>query len=223
MWKICHLGSHDGHGELAAAGLIHPIVVTDDLHLVAGARRLEATKRLGATVIEVRRVGDLTDEERLVIELEENLHRKNLTPPEHSRTTTRLAAAVAAQRRGREETQEPQGLQPHEDTTMDTPTSANPRPDEFLPNAGNNPDGGRPEKPDAQAQVAEEIGISRQALSLSQQHVQAMKRDPELAADDVSRQQAIHFWRAWEAMTPTNRPRCCTITTMATGMSNASR
>jgi hypothetical protein len=39
------------------------------------------------TMIEVRRVGDLTEQE-------ENLHRKNLTPIERSETTVRLVIAV---------------------------------------------------------------------------------------------------------------------------------
>jgi ParB family chromosome partitioning protein len=193
--------------SIQTVGLIHPNVVTDDLQLVAGARRLEATKRLGATMIEVRRVGDLTEEERIVIELEENLHRKNLTPPERSRTTARLAEAVAAQRRGREETQAPQGMQPNEGETMDTQTHANPGPDEFSPTAGNNSNVGRPERPDAQAQVAEEIGISQQALSLAQQHVQAMTRYPELDAPDVSQREALRCWKAWEKMTAVKRTR----------------
>ena len=69
-------------------------MVTDTLELVAGARRLEATKRLGATMIEVKRGGDLAEHERAIIELEENLHRKELTPLERSQTTVRLASAL---------------------------------------------------------------------------------------------------------------------------------
>ena len=202
------LGDLSGLMEsLKTVGFIHPIVVTDELQLVAGARRLEATKRLGVTMIEVRRVGDLTEEERIVIELDENLHRKNLTPPERSRTAARLAAAVDAQRRGREETQEPQGIQPNEDATIDTPTRANPGPDEFLQNACNNPDGGRRERPDAQAKVAEEMGISQQVLSLAQQHVQAMERYSELDAPDISQREALRCWKAWEKMIPAKRTR----------------
>jgi ParB-like chromosome segregation protein Spo0J len=96
--------------SLKPIGLIHPIVVTDDPTLVAGARRLEATTRLGATMIEVRRVGELAEQERAIIEREENLHRKNLTPLERSQTTVRLAEAVGVQLRERAQNLDTQGL-----------------------------------------------------------------------------------------------------------------
>ena len=110
-------------------GLIHPIVVTDTLELVAGARRLEATKRLGATMIEVRRVGDLTEQERTIIELEENLHRKHLTPLERSQTTVRLVTAVDAQLREQAQSQADQGTQPNHDQDVITQTHTSPDPD----------------------------------------------------------------------------------------------
>jgi ParB/RepB/Spo0J family partition protein len=112
--------------SIQEVGLIHPIVVTDDLTLVAGARRLEATKRLGATMIEVRRVGNLTEQERTIIELEENRHRKNLTPIERSQTTIRLAEAVGAQLRDSAQTQDGQGTAPNHVTVVHTPTRSSP-------------------------------------------------------------------------------------------------
>lgn len=69
-------------------GLIHPIVVDDaDYSLLAGGRRLEAWKALirrGAIPedqqeIPVRLMSDLDPNERIRIELEENIKRKNLT------------------------------------------------------------------------------------------------------------------------------------------------
>ena len=72
--------------ELAASidrlGLLHPIVVDRDFRLVAGARRLKACKILGHEKIPTRDFGDLTRDERLEIELEENTQRKDLTPHE---------------------------------------------------------------------------------------------------------------------------------------------
>jgi ParB family transcriptional regulator, chromosome partitioning protein len=82
--------------SLRTVGFIHPIVVTDQLELVAGARRLEAMKRLGATMIEGRRVGDLSELEQRIIELHENLDRKDLTSEERSRTQVEPASAVAS-------------------------------------------------------------------------------------------------------------------------------
>jgi ParB family transcriptional regulator, chromosome partitioning protein len=77
-------------------GLIHPIVVTDDRVLVAGERRLEATKRLGWEEIEVRWVGELSAHQRRMIELEENLHRQELSAAERTKTMAELVEVTAA-------------------------------------------------------------------------------------------------------------------------------
>jgi len=60
-------------------GLIQPITVSSSLRLLAGGRRLEASKRLGLTTIAavVRATEGEIDEKE--IELYENIHRKDLT------------------------------------------------------------------------------------------------------------------------------------------------
>ena len=67
-------------GELMASiqqyGLLHPIVVDDKRRLIAGHRRLEACKRLGKKRMDVKFYGELSQEERREIELEENVQRK---------------------------------------------------------------------------------------------------------------------------------------------------
>jgi ParB-like chromosome segregation protein Spo0J len=80
--------------SIQTVGLIHSILVTDALELVVGAWRLEATKRLGVTMIEWRRVGDLSELEQRIIELHENFEHKDLTPVEPSRTQVEPASAV---------------------------------------------------------------------------------------------------------------------------------
>lgn len=69
--------------ELAASihrrGLIHPPVVTEELKLVSGETRLTACKALGWTAIPVQFVSDLSERELKLIELEENVKRKNLS------------------------------------------------------------------------------------------------------------------------------------------------
>ena len=72
-----------GVEELAASirslGLIHPIVLTPDLQLVAGERRFRAHEFLGLTHIQAQLTTDLPREELEIIELEENVKRKDLT------------------------------------------------------------------------------------------------------------------------------------------------
>ena len=60
-------------------GLLHPIVVDDQLNLIAGERRLKAHKLLGITEIEVKQLKEITELEKREIEIEENLKRKDFT------------------------------------------------------------------------------------------------------------------------------------------------
>lgn len=65
--------------SIRRTGLINPIVVTRDGELVAGERRFEAVRSLGWTSVSVQFAEDLSPFELHVIELEENVKRKNLT------------------------------------------------------------------------------------------------------------------------------------------------
>ena len=75
--------------SLTKFGLIHPVAVQattiDDnkYRLIAGGRRLLAATELGWTDIEAKVfIGEMTDKELKVVELEENIRRKDLTPYE---------------------------------------------------------------------------------------------------------------------------------------------
>ena len=59
-------------------GLIHPIVVDEDLQLIAGGRRLAAVTLLEWQEIDVRQFSELSEEEKQLIELEENTKREDL-------------------------------------------------------------------------------------------------------------------------------------------------
>lgn len=65
--------------SLRSIGLINPIVVDDNLVLIAGERRLTAAKQLNWEQIEVRKKSDLSNRDRTLIELEENVKRKQLS------------------------------------------------------------------------------------------------------------------------------------------------
>jgi hypothetical protein len=103
-------------------------------------------------MIEVRRVGELTEQERAIIELEENLHRKNLSALERSQATVRLAAAVGAQLREQAQAQAAQGAEPTHDADVSTPTGPSPESDGKLSKFYGMPTTGRiyEEKPDSQ-------------------------------------------------------------------------
>lgn len=64
--------------SISRLGLIHPIVITRDMVLVAGECRLEATRSLGWSHINCQYVDDLEPSVARAIELEENVKREKL-------------------------------------------------------------------------------------------------------------------------------------------------
>ena len=63
--------------SIQSYGLIQPIVLTDENVLIAGGRRLSAHKALGKTTIDVCYRSTLSEDERVILELEENVRRKD--------------------------------------------------------------------------------------------------------------------------------------------------
>ena len=63
-------------------GLMNPIVLTSDKILIAGQRRLESAKKLGWENIEATIIEAPTKIDKLEMEIEENLHRKDFTTDE---------------------------------------------------------------------------------------------------------------------------------------------
>lgn len=73
------------HGDIAELaesikklGLLHPLVLTTDMKLLAGERRLRAMQALGWTEAPVTFKSELSPKEQLELELEENTKRKSL-------------------------------------------------------------------------------------------------------------------------------------------------
>lgn len=91
--------------SITAVGLLHPIVVTANLDLVAGGRRLAAVRQLGWTEVPVTVVDWYTAEQALRAEADENTCRKPLSPIEASRMRERrikvLTEASVLRKQGR--------------------------------------------------------------------------------------------------------------------------
>lgn len=148
--------------SIADYGLFYPIIVTSDLRLVCGHRRMEAAKRIGMVEIEATVWEDLDDETRREIEREENERRKPLTDFERSkRLVTRAkeeAPVVAAK-------------------IAERAISA-----ESAENSKKLSDGrGRPSRYEApRSEVAKALGIGETTLREAEQHVSAVESFPEL-------------------------------------------
>ena len=63
-------------------GLLNPIIIDLDNHLISGLRRLESVKQLGWEYIEVRILDVRSKRQKILIESEENSHRLDLSEEE---------------------------------------------------------------------------------------------------------------------------------------------
>lgn len=68
----------DLESSIRLRGVLHPIIVDRDYLLIAGERRLTASIRVGLPDIPIRFVDEISPDERMAIELEENIKRTSL-------------------------------------------------------------------------------------------------------------------------------------------------
>lgn len=163
-------------------GLIHAIVVDEDKRLIAGGRRLAAVKlleqRLGKEIpIRAHMLRHISERKLRVLELEENLQRKDLTELEKSKNLVELAEkkeaefmaemAERAKRKGEEKKET----------------------ESFVRRSDEIKSAGRPTETGSVRQQAEILNIPRQTLHDAKKHVEAVEKYPQL--EDVPKMQAI--------------------------------
>jgi len=69
---------------------MNPILINSSRELIAGRRRLEAAQRLGWKSIEAHIVDSSSEVDELEMEIDENLHRRNLSAVELAEGMSRL-------------------------------------------------------------------------------------------------------------------------------------
>ncbi|MPW25979.1 hypothetical protein GC105_09265 [Alkalibaculum sp. M08DMB] len=154
-------------------GLLHPIVVDSNYNLVAGGRRLLACERNKMKEIDVKMLGELSKREIKILELEENIKRKDFTEIEKSRALTKLAELKAEELREKSEMEFRSDSEQNENE-----------------NAENNNvvDGFRPANI-SEREIVKTIDIPRSTLRDAKQHVEAVGKYPELG--DLPKYKAI--------------------------------
>jgi ParB/RepB/Spo0J family partition protein len=172
-------------------GLLHPIVVDSQYNLIAGGRRLLACSRIGMKEIEVKVLGDLTTHELRVLELEENIKRKDLTELEKSKTIFELSVL----KRKELEEKALQEIERLEKEDQERKERERDKPSEVFGGLRQEGDGheeesgvlygvrtkvGRPEKATSIRKIAQEIGVPTMTLIDAQKHVEAVTQYPEL-------------------------------------------
>lgn len=144
-------------------GLLHPIVVDSEYNLIAGCRRLLACERIGLKEIEAKVLEDISEKELRVLELEENIRRKDLTELEKSKNLVELAE-LKEQDIAKKENNSFHGVR------------------ENL--------GGRPPSSVIPIRaISEELGVPPQTLRDAKQHVRAVEEFPPL--ENLPKYQAI--------------------------------
>jgi ParB family chromosome partitioning protein len=76
--------------SLKTYGQLTPVIINRNYELIAGFRRLQAVKRLGWKSIEAVMIDKTAEQQKLEIEIEENVQRMDLTPEEISDGMARL-------------------------------------------------------------------------------------------------------------------------------------
>lgn len=132
-------------------GLLHPIVVDSDYNLIAGCRRLLACERIGMKEIEAKVLEDISEKELRVLELEENIRRKDLNEVERSKNLVELAEIKEEELKKREYFSESEKKSR-----------------------------GQPQKSNGLKQIAEDLGVPVTTLHDAKQHVKAVEEYPPL-------------------------------------------
>lgn len=143
-------------------GLLHPIVVDADYNLIAGCRRLLACERIGMKEIEAKVLEDISEKELRVLELEENIRRKDLTELEKSKNLVELAQIKEQELREKLST----------DSVDKCKREAH-----------------RPVNPVSIQNISKEIGTPVQTLKDAKQHVKAVEEYPPL--ENLPKYQAL--------------------------------
>lgn len=146
-------------------GTIQPIVVDKQNKLICGGRRLKALIELGRESVDVWDAGDVPEKTLRRMELEENLHRKDLSAYEKSRDIVELSELV------------------HKDNGKEGNG-------ELLPSLGKK-SRGRPKKATSERASSEKTGIAQQTTNRAKQHVSAAKKYPLFKGSDWSADKAI--------------------------------
>ena len=175
----------DEYGDMQALadsirehGLLHPIVVDSDYNLIAGCRRLLACERIGLREIEAKVLEDISEKELRILELEENIRRKDLTELEKSKNLVELAE-IKEQELKEKVKVFTESVKTNEETNCTESVHLNnPNSQEFCTDSVRNV--GRPKIPTSIGSIADEIGVPKQSLYDAKQHVKAVEEFPPL-------------------------------------------
>jgi ParB-like chromosome segregation protein Spo0J len=179
--------------SIAENGLIHPILVRNGNELVAGARRLEACKRLGWKQIPARRIDRMSDEALRAIEVHENQEREALNTFDTSKA--RLAEIRQAEADLKTKADRDQEL------------LREPRKNSRRGRKGE----GRPKKQDSKGAVAEALGTTRRSVERTEQHVALAEQYPFLQRPGWVQHSVLEAGSAIERVPEKDRPKVAAL------------
>jgi len=71
--------------SMTAVGQLNPLTIDEDFYIIEGTRRYYSARNLGWSKIKCERRIGLSDYQKLIIEIDENLQRKNFNPAEEAK------------------------------------------------------------------------------------------------------------------------------------------
>lgn len=168
-------------------GLLHPIVVDSDYNLIAGCRRLLACERIGLKEIEAKVLEDISEKELRILELEENIRRKDLTPLERSKNLVELAEIKEQEFRA-DSAQKSNTIKPNcaESAHLNNPNRVGIR------------------------TIAKEIGVPPKTLHDAKQHVKAVEEFPPL--ENLSKHAALETAKELRKASPEEQEKILDFT-----------
>ncbi len=179
-------------------GQIQPIVVDESGQLIAGGRRLAVAQMLGWKEIETVLLSELDEHTKRMIELEENIRRKDLTEFEKSERLTQLLKKAQEKLRADAQPEEIAGLPADREVVSSGSSEVTPRSSEAIRNDSvvvtgkeelsntrpvldksvNRP--GPQARPDSLRNASALTGIPQMTFVEAQQHVEVVKEIPAL-------------------------------------------
>lgn len=171
--------------SIQAHGLIHPILLRNGMELVAGARRLEACRRLEWKTIAARHVDGLSDEDLRAIEFDENAERESLNDYEASKARlAEIRQAEAKKRATRAISFQPETKTPRTHRKTGAPK-------------------GRPKQAGSKRDVAKETGISPSTQVRLERHVELAEEFPFMQRPGWAMQNVLAAGEQLEKLPPT--------------------
>jgi hypothetical protein len=212
--RIRHdLGDLSGLADsIQANGQLQPVILDEDLRLLAGERRLRAAIKAGLSEVEARVMIGLSSDEKELVELDENRQRKDFNPHELARYLMEKKAYVKAaleamsRQQAREHAEKMQEQRQAYEAKLRAAATQQEELEARLREYDARSEGEEPAGPHGPdhtpglRDIAERMGVGHQTLMRAETHVAALDRYPFLEHKEWSQAAALEVAERLDAI-----------------------